>query len=136
MRAMAKTSMVDTSTVQGRGGESGTRSQAPIRWPKLNPIDTVLVLIWAAGVAVALLAPMLFVRPGELTAPAGDIIQALTCTAVGSLVMLVSSYILFRRTAEVGVFVLGGVPAFTCLAGGIILAATKLTGTGTGVGVG
>ena len=133
---MAKTSMADTSTVQGRGGESGTRAQAPIRFPKPNAIDSVLVLIWAAGVLVALVAPMLFVRPGELTADTPDIIRAVTCTLVGSTLMIVSSYILYRRTHEVGAFVLGGVPAFACMAGGIILAATKLTGTGTGVGVG
>lgn len=133
---MAKTSMVDTSTVQGRGGASGNRAQAPIRFPKPNATDTVLVLLWALGVVIALIAPTLFVRPGELTAPTADIVKAATCTLVGSTVMIVTSYILYRRTREVGAFVLGGVPAFACMAGGIILAATKLTGTGTGVGVG
>jgi hypothetical protein len=48
--------------------------------------------------------------------------------------MMVSAYILYRRTHEVGFAVFGAVPAASCLAMGIVLAATKLTGTGAGVG--
>jgi len=55
---------------------------------------------------------------------------------IGTLVMIVTSYLLYRRTHEVGFAVLGGVPALSCMIGGIVLAATKLTGTVTGHGFG
>lgn len=132
---MAKTSIAGTTTAQGPE-PTGNRAQAPIKWPKLGVGDAVLALLWLGGVVLALGVPALIVSPGELTAPTSDIVTALICTSVGALVMVATSYILYRRTKEVGFFVLGGVPAFACLAGGVILAATKLTGTGTGVGVG
>jgi hypothetical protein len=94
----------------------------------------VLVLLWVAGVAVALFVPALIVSPGQLTAPTEDVLVALGCTVVGTVLMMVTAYVLYRRTGEVGAVILGAVPAFSCLAGGIVLAATKLTGTGAGVG--
>lgn len=112
------------------------RAQAPIRWPRPTPGGIALVLLWLVGVALALFVPALIVRPGELTAPTEDVLTALGCTIVGTVIMMVTSYILYRRTREVGLVIVGAVPAFACLAGGIILAASKLTGTSTGVGVG
>lgn len=110
------------------------RAQAPIRWPRPDAAGVVLVLLWIAGVVLALFVPALIVSPGQEVAPTEDVLWALGCTVVGTLVMTVASMVLYRRTGEVGVVVLGAVPAFSCLAGGIVLAATKLTGTGTGVG--
>lgn len=132
---MAKTSMAGTTTTQGPG-PTGNQAQAPIKWPKLGAVDAVLGLLWLGGVALALVVPALIVRPGELTAPTEDVVMALIVTSVGVVIMAATAYILYRRTREVGYFVLGGVPAFACFAGGVILAATKLTGTATGVGVG
>ena len=112
------------------------RAQAKIRWPRLDATSIVLIALWAAGVLVALAVPGLIVGPGEEGAPTGRVLAAFACTAVGGLIMIVSSWIIYRRTKEIGVFVLGGVPAFSCIAGGVIFMATKLTETGTGVGGG
>jgi hypothetical protein len=110
------------------------RAQAPIRWPRPDGVGTVLFLAWLVGVIVALAVPGLIVNPGAETAPTRDILLAGGLTVVGCLIMIVSSYVAYRRSGEIALVMLGGVPAFSCLAGGIILAATKLTATGTGIG--
>jgi hypothetical protein len=130
--------MANTSAPRDPAGSgaapAGTtaRAQPPIRWPRPDAVGVVLILFWLVGVALALAVPALIVSPGETTAPTEDVIWALVSTVIGTLVMLISSYLLYRRTHEVGFAVLGGVPAASCLAMGIVLAATKLTGTGTG----
>jgi hypothetical protein len=131
--------MAKTSAPQGPAGSvaapAGTteRAQPPIRWPKPDGVGVVLILIWLVGVVFALAVPGLIVSPGALKAPTEDVLWALASTVLGTLLMMVSAYILYRRTHEVGFAVLGAVPAFSCLAMGIVLAATKLTGTGSGV---
>jgi hypothetical protein len=131
--------MAKTSAPRGPAGSAaapaGTteRAQPPIRWPKPDGIGIVLLLLWVAGVVFALAVPAFIVSPGETVAPTADVVWALVCTVAGTLVMMVSAYILYRRSGEVGYAVLGAVPAASCLAMGIVLAATKLTGTGTGV---
>jgi hypothetical protein len=131
--------MAKTSAPQGPAGSAaapaGTtdRAQPPIRWPKPDTVGVVLILIWIVGVAFALFVPALIVSPGALKAPTDDVVRALVCTVFGTLLMMISAYILYRRTGEVGFAILGAVPAASCLAMGIILAATKLTGTGSGV---
>jgi hypothetical protein len=132
--------MAKTSAPQGPAGSaaspagSAERAQPPIRWPRPDAVGVVLILLWLAGVALALFVPALIVSPGKEVAPTEDVVWALVCTVVGTLVMMTTAYILYRRTREVGFAVLGAVPAFSCLAMGIVLAATKLTGTGAGVG--
>jgi hypothetical protein len=84
-------------------------------------------------VVIALAIPGLIVNPNEETAPRNDVLLAGGLTVVGCLIMIVASYVAYRRSGEIALVMLGGVPAFSCLAGGIILAATKLTATGTGM---
>jgi len=108
------------------------RAQPPIRWPRPDAVGIVLIVLWLVGVAFALVVPALIVSPGAPTAPTDKVVWALVSTIVGTLLMMVSAYVLYRRTREVGFAVLGAVPAASCLAMGIVLAATKLTGTGTG----
>lgn len=110
------------------------RAQAPIRWPKPNAAGIAFFLVWLVGVVLALGVPGLIVGPQEETAPTRDILLAGGFTVVGCLIMIVSAYIFYRRTGELAAVMFGAVPAFSCLAGGVILAATKLTATGTGVG--
>ena len=130
--------MAKTSAPQGPAGSgaapAGTnaRAQPPIRWPRPDGAGLLLMLVWVVGVVFALAVPAFIVSPGDATAPTADVLWALASTVVGTLVMMVSAYLLYRRTHEVGFAVLGAVPAFSCLAGGIVLAATKLTGTGLG----
>ncbi len=134
--------MAKTSTTIGGGTanqsapvrHSDNRAQAPIKWPKPDGVGVGLFLLWVVGVVVALGVPGLIVGPSEQTAPTGDILLAGGLTVVGCLIMIASAYIYYRRSGEIAVVMLGAVPAFSCLAGGVILAATKLTATGTGVG--
>jgi len=132
--------MANTSAPQSPAGSAaapaGTaeRAQPPIRWPRPDAVGVVLILLWVVGVVFALFVPALIVSPGQQVAPTEDVVLALVSTVAGTLVMMVSAYVLYRRTREVGFAVLGAVPAFSCLAMGIVLAATKLTGTGAGVG--
>jgi hypothetical protein len=113
--------------------EHDNRAQAPIRWPRPDGVGIALFLVWLVGVVVALAIPGLIVNPNEETAPRNDVLLAGGLTVVGCLVMIVASYVAYRRSGEIALVMLGGVPAFSCLAGGIILAATKLTATGTGM---
>src|SRR4051812_23745688 len=132
---MAKTSAPEGPAGSGASPAGTTaRAQPPIRWPHPDAIGIFLMLIWVVGLAFALAVPAFIVSPGETVAPPADVVWALVSTVVGALVMLVSAYVMYRRTHEVGFAVLGGVPAASTLAGGIVLAATKLTGTGLGGG--
>jgi hypothetical protein len=110
------------------------KAQAPIRWPKPNRVAVSFFLVWLVGVILALPLPGFIVNPGEETAPTEDILLAGGLTVVGCLIMMVSAYVFYRRTGEIAAVMFGAVPAFSCLAGGVIIAATKLTATGTGVG--
>jgi hypothetical protein len=87
------------------------------------------VALWAAGLLVALALPAAIVNPTAENPPAGDVRLALGCTVLGSIIMIISAVILQRRTRDSGLLVLGLVPAAVCIAGGAILAASKI-GTG------
>lgn len=104
------------------------RAQAPIRWPRPDRLTLGMVGLWLAGLVVALFLPALVVAPGAKTADAGPVIGAFSLTVLGALIMVGSSYGIFRRHKDPFVFVMGGVPAVACVAGGIMLAATKLVG--------
>jgi hypothetical protein len=119
-----------SSAEHGRPGEAAApeRAMAPIRWPRPNGPTLGLIGLWVVGVIIALFVPALIVAPGAKSPPAGDVAWAFTTTVVGAAVMLLASFGLWRRTGEAGVTVMGAVPAAACVAGGIILAATKLAG--------
>lgn len=104
------------------------RAQAPIRWPHPDGTTLALVGVWAVGVFVALFVPALFVAPTAKNPPSGQVWLAFSSTIVGAAVMLLAAFGLWRRNKDSAVLVLGGVPAVACVAGGIILAAAKLTG--------
>jgi hypothetical protein len=112
---------------------TGERAQPPIRWPRPDRPTLTLVGLWAVGVFVALFVPALFVAPTAKNPPAGQVWLAFSSTVIGAIIMLASVFALWRRNRDSAVFVLGTVPAVACVAGGIILAATKLLGT-TGSG--
>jgi hypothetical protein len=105
------------------------RAQPPIRWPHPDRESLGLVLLWAVGLFLALFVPALFVAPTATKPPAADVWKAFASTLVGALVMLGAAGILWRRKADASVLLMGAVPAFACVAGGIILTAAKLTGT-------
>jgi hypothetical protein len=102
------------------------RAQPPIRWPHPNRRSVAFVGLWLVGLCIALLVPASIVGPGEESAPVGDVWTAFSFTVLGAAVMLGAATLLYRRTGDAGAMVLGGVPAVATVAGGIILATTKL----------
>ena len=121
--------MPTTGAPQDRDVAAPPRAQPPIRWPRPDRGTLLLVLAWAAGMFIALFVPALFVAPTQTNPPSGQVWLAFSSTVVGSLIMLGAASALWRRNKDSAVLVLGGVPAVACVAGGIILAATKLAGT-------
>jgi hypothetical protein len=104
------------------------RAQAPIRWPHPDAPTLTLVAVWAVGIFVALFVPALFVAPTAQHPPTGRVWFAFGSTVLGSVIMLAASAVLWRRRADSSVLLMGVVPAVSCVAGGVILAATKVAG--------
>jgi hypothetical protein len=104
------------------------RAQAPIRWPRPDPATLGFVGVWAVGIFVAVFVPALIVPPNEKHPATGAVWLAFSTTVVGATVMMLTAVGLWRRGRDSSVFVMGAVPAVSCVAGGIILAATKLAG--------
>jgi nitrate reductase gamma subunit len=104
------------------------RAQPPIRWPHPDRSTVGLIAVWAVGVIVALFVPALFVAPTAKNPPTGDVMLALGSTLVGSAIMIGVAMLLWRRKADSSILLMGLVPAVSCVAGGIILAASKLNG--------
>jgi hypothetical protein len=106
------------------GGDD--RAQAPIRWFHPDAPTVFLVGLWAAGVIVALFVPALIVAPTAKHPPTSSVWTAFGLTVVGTVVMVLAAGGLWRRSKDPAVLVMGIVPAVVCIAGGLILAATKL----------
>ena len=101
------------------------RAQPPIRWPRPDAATLRSVGVWVLGLIIALAVPALIVSPGAKSAPIGRVLTALAFTFIGAGVMLLASYGLWRRHRDPLVFVAGAVPAIACVAGGVIIAASK-----------
>ena len=114
---------------QPRQDVAEERAQAPIRWPHPGSHDLSLVGLWAVGIFVALFVPALFVAPTATHPAHARVFLAFGSTIVGSAIMLGAAALLWRRKADASVMLMGAVPAVSCIAGGIILTATKLTGS-------
>jgi hypothetical protein len=105
------------------------RAQPPFRWPHPDTRTVGIVLVWAVGLFVALFVPALFVAPTATKPPSADVWKAFSSTIIGALIMLGAAGVLWRRRADSSVLLMGAVPAFATIAGGVILTAAKLTGT-------
>jgi hypothetical protein len=114
------------ASLPDRGADD--RAQAPIRWPHPDRSTVGLIALWAVGLLVALFLPALIVAPTVTHPPVGHVWLAFGSTVAGSLVMLGATGLLWRRRGDASVMLMGAVPAFACVAGGCILAASKLTG--------
>lgn len=105
---------------------------APFRRPRPSGVELGFFALWLVGLALALFVPALIVGPGETDAPEGRIWTAFSLTVVGALVMMAAAALMWRRSRDSEVLLFGGVPAVACIAGGIIITATKLTSMVTG----
>jgi len=104
---------------------AGPRAQAPIRWPRPDRSSLMFTAIWVLGLAIALVTPAFIVPPGQKTAGTGEVLLALSMTVFGAVVMGLAAFGFWRKHREPLVILLGAVPAIACVAGGIMLAATK-----------
>lgn len=93
-----------------------------------KPATTSLVELAGVGAALlfALVAPALVVPPGRANAPTGQVLLAVGLTVLGVLVALAIALLAYRRTRNFSWLIIGLVPSFALLAGGAIMAATKL----------
>jgi hypothetical protein len=117
------------STPTNRARHEPERELAPIRWPHPGWAFLALLGVWLVGLMLAVFVPALIVPPGENTAPTGDVLLALGCTFLGAMVMLGVGLAFWRRHEDPVATTFGVVPAIAVIAGGVIMAATKLTGT-------
>ncbi|MFN8074960.1 MAG: hypothetical protein U0Q15_21110 [Kineosporiaceae bacterium] len=112
-------------------GEDGVsvagRSVAPFRRPRPSRAELGYFGLWVLGLVLALFVPALVVGPTQTDAPAGRVWGAFAITVAGALVMIGAAMLMWRRSKDSTVLVFGGVPAVACIAGGVILVATKLT---------
>jgi hypothetical protein len=123
--------MSTTSTSKSAGSatqrDSGNRAQAPIRWPKADATTIGATAVWVVGLVVALAVPALIVPPGSRGADPTDIWTAFAVSVVGAALVLFSMGFLWKRKGEAGLLILGLVPAFATVSGGIIFATTMLS---------
>lgn len=102
------------------------------RNPPINPsgkpsrANVVSLVVVAMGFVIALGAPSLVVSPGQPSASLGEVLLAFGLTAVGVAISLVAGGLAYRRTRDYGWLIATGVPAVALVAGGAILAATKV----------
>jgi drug/metabolite transporter (DMT)-like permease len=77
---------------------------------------------WALGLALASVVPALLVSPSVEADPSGtELVVALGATVVGSLVMVLSAYLLYRRTGSIGAAIIAFVPSFVLVVFGVLL---------------
>jgi hypothetical protein len=116
------------ATETGPRKHSQDKALAPIRWPHPGRPTLTLIALWTVGLLLAVFVPALIVAPTEGRAPTGEVLLALSCTLVGAAVMAGVGFTFLRRHEDPVATAFGVVPAITVTIGGLIMAATKLTG--------
>ena len=106
--------------------EHGQRATAPMRWTKPKPGVVVALGIWAVGVLVAAIVPLVLLgaNPYE-SASVTRIVTGLTATLVGSLIMVFSAYLLYRKSGSIGAAILAFVPSFVLATLGLLMTTMK-----------
>lgn len=111
-----------------RGSGTPEKAVAPIRWPHPGAATLVLIGVWVVGMLLAVFVPALIVPPSEESAPTGEVLTALGFTFLGAVIMIGVGITFMRRHEEPVATAFGVVSGLTVLVGGLIMAATKLTG--------
>lgn len=86
------------------------------------------IVFIAVGYLVGLAVPSFIVSPGELNASTGSVVLAFGFTVLGVVIALVAGFIALRRTGNFAWLIITAVPSVAIVAGGAILAGTKLSG--------
>jgi len=113
-------------------------SSAPLplrrRNPPINPskppsrASVITLVTIGIGYLISLGAPSMVVSPSALTAPTGRVVLAFGLTVLGVAISVVAGMLAFRRDHNWAWLIITGVPAVSLVAGGAILAATKMIG--------
>jgi hypothetical protein len=103
------------------------RALAPAKWPKPSRGTVIALAIWVVGVLLAGIVPLVLLgaNPYE-AAPGGRIVVGLVFTLVGSLVMVFSAYLLYRKSGSIGAAILAFVPSFVFATLGILMTTMKV----------
>lgn len=103
------------------------RALAPMKWTRPSPGTVLALAIWVVGVLIAAIVPLVLLGadPYE-SAPGGRIVAGLTFTLVGSLVMVFSAYLLYRKSGSIGAAILAFVPSFVLATLGILMTTMKV----------
>jgi hypothetical protein len=120
--------MTTPTTTTGSGSEQ--RAQAPIRWPRPDGTTLTAIFLWLAGLVVALIVPALIVPPSSETAETSKIWTAFAISVAGALLTLGATVFHLVRKRDSAVLILGLVPAFAVICGGVIFASTMIARQG------
>jgi nitrate reductase gamma subunit len=108
-------------------GQQDARAQAPIRWSRPEGTFLSATAVWLVGLVTALLVPAAIVPPSSVTAEPTKIWTAFAVSVVGAILLLGSTIFYYRRKGDSAVLILGLVPAFSTVVGGVIFATTMLS---------
>jgi hypothetical protein len=94
--------------------------------PPTSRSSMVSLVVIVIGYLISLGAPSLVVSPGATSAPLSRVVAAFGLTVLGVVISLGAGLLAFRRTHNWAWLIITGVPAVSLIAGGAILAATKV----------
>ncbi len=103
------------------------RRNPPIN-PSTRPSRASLLTLAVIGVGylIGLAAPSLVVSPSEPSATVSRVVTAFALTLLGVAISLAAGLLAFRRDRNWAWLIITGVPAVTLVAGGAVLAASKV----------
>lgn len=117
---------------------ASTPSDKPLPLRRPNPpinaagppsrASKVSIAVIAVGYVVGLAIPPFIVSPGQLNASTGSVLLAFGFTLLGVAIALVAGALALRRTRNFAWLIITGVPSVAIIAGGAILAGTKISG--------
>ena len=131
---LCRTDTGEHTVVMTTASPDPTPTRLPLRHrnPPINPSErpsrasVLSLLIIGVGYLISLVAPSLLVSPSAPSAPMSRVLAAFGFTLLGVAVSVVAGFLAFRRTGNWAWLIITGVPAVTLVAGGAILAATKV----------
>jgi hypothetical protein len=103
------------------------RAMAPIRWSRPDNVTVTAAAMWVVGLVIALVVPALIVPPGSRTAEPSRVWTAFAISVVGAALTLGATAYHVRKKGDSAILILGMVPAFSAVVGGIIFATTMLS---------
>jgi len=111
-----------------------TPTRLPLRHrnPPINPSQppsrssVVSLVVVGIGYLISLAAPSLVVSPSAPSAPMSRVLAAFALTLLGVTISVAAGLLAYRRTRNWAWLIITGVPAVSLVAGGAILAATKV----------